>query len=268
MTVVNRVRNRSLRPRYVLLDALRGICVVSMALYHGLYDLFIIKGYPAPWYRGWQGYLWQQSICWCFIFLSGMCWQLSRAHVRRGVLLVICGAAVTLVTRLVMPEQQIHFGILTLLGLSCLLLNLLVLLGEKLGKKLPPGVGFFSALLLFFLLRNLPRGSLGFEGLAILRLPEGLYRWDILAVLGLPSPSFYSSDYFPLIPWFFLYLAGYFAWSLIARSGELLAFLKGPQDHLPALLRAFAFLGRHSLLIYLAHQPLLMAVFWFVPYSS
>ena len=93
-----------------------------MVLYHAMYDLVYLKGFPAPWYGDWPGYLWQQSICWTFILLSGLCWNLSRSHLRRGLLFVGCGAAITLATWLVMPSQLILYGVLNLLGLSALLL--------------------------------------------------------------------------------------------------------------------------------------------------
>ena len=85
-------------------------------------------------------------------------------------------------------------------------------------------------------------------------LPERLYSTDLLAVVGFPSPSFWSTDYFPLLPWFFLYCAGYFLWGLVDQSDRAKQLLK------PGL-RPLSFLGRHSLLIYLIHQPALMAVF-------
>ena len=238
------------RPHYGLLDTVRGVCILSMVAYHGMYDLVDIFGLPSAWYTGLPGYIWQQSICWTFILLSGMCWQLSRRHVKRGLLLVGCGAAITLITWLVMPSQRILYGVLNLLGLSALLLIPL----EKVFRKIPAWAGLAGALLLFALTRNVSRGSLGFEGLVLCRLPSWLYATDLLAVVGFPSPSFWSTDYFPLLPWFFLFCAGYFLWSLLDKSPRAKELLR------PGL-RPLSFLGRHSLVIYLIHQPALMAVF-------
>lgn len=238
------------RPHYGLLDTVRGVCILSMVAYHGMYDLVDIFGLPSAWYTGLPGYIWQQSICWTFILLSGMCWQLSRRHVKRGLLLVGCGAAITLITWLVMPSQRILYGVLNLLGLSALLLIPL----DKVFRKIPAWAGLLGALLLFALTKNVARGSLGFEGLVLCRLPRWLYATDLLAVVGFPSPSFWSTDYFPLLPWFFLFCAGYFLWSLLDKSPRAKALLR------PGL-RPLSFLGRHSLVIYLIHQPALMAVF-------
>lgn len=220
-----------------------------MVAYHGMYDLVDIFGVPAPWYSGLPGYVWQQSICWTFILLSGMCWQLSRHHLRRGLILVGCGAAITLVTWVVMPGQRILYGVLNLLGLSALLLIPL----DKVFRKIPAWAGLVGALLLFALTRNVSRGSLGFEGLVLWELPGWLYTTDLLAVAGLPSPAFWSTDYFPLLPWFFLFCAGYFLWGTLSRSPKALSLLR------PGL-RPLSFVGRHSLLIYLVHQPALMLV--------
>ena len=238
------------RPHYDMLDTVRGLCILSMVAYHGMYDLVDIFGLPSAWYTGLPGYIWQQSICWTFILLSGMCWQLSRHHVKRGLLLVGCGAAISLITWLAMPSQRILYGVLNLLGLSALLLIPL----DKLFRKVPAWAGLGGALLLFALTKNVSRGSLGFEGLVLCPLPEWLYATDLFAVVGFPSPGFWSTDYFPLLPWFFLFCAGYFLWGLLSqseRAKELLA---------PGV-RPLSFLGRHSLVIYLAHQPVLMGVF-------
>ena len=76
-------------------------------------------------------------------------------------------------------------------------------------------------------------GCLGFEGVRILALPEGLYRDLFTACLGFPPAGFHSTDYFSLFPWIFLFLTGYFLFLL--RREE------------PAALR---------LAVYLLHQPL------------
>jgi uncharacterized membrane protein len=149
-----------------------------------------------------------------------------------------------------MPSQRILYGVLNLLGLSALLLIPL----DKVFRKIPAWAGLGGALLLFALTKNVSRGSLGFEGLVLCRLPHWLYATDLLAVVGFPSPSFWSTDYFPLLPWFFLFCAGYFLWSLLDKSPRAKELLR------PGL-RPLSFLGRHSLVIYLIHQPALMAVF-------
>lgn len=255
------------KPRYILLDVLRGLCVVSMVLYHTMYDVVNILGFPISWFWELPGYLWQQSICWTFILLSGFCWSLSRQPLRRGLILTVCGGVVTLATRLAMPDEMIQYGVLTLLGLSALLACPLRAFVRRLPVKLPGWLGLFLSALLFFLLRDVPRGFLGFEGLKLFPLPPALYRHDALAVLGFPSLAFVSSDYFPLIPWFFLYLTGICLWRVLSRREKLLHALEGrPHSQLWDLFQPLAWIGRHSLVIYLAHQPVLLAIFLLLPH--
>ena len=109
-------------------------------------------------------------------------------------------------------------------------------------------------MVLFIITRNIPRGGLGFEGWVFCQLPPALYQWDFPAVIGFHSPQFYSADYFPMIPWFFLYCAGYFLWGILSESPRAKKLLTPD-------IRPLSFLGRHSLVIYLAHQPVLMGIF-------
>ena len=122
---------------------------------------------------------------------------------------------------------------------------------EKLLKKLPAAVGLVLSFGLFLILRNVSDGTLGFEGWVICDLPENLYRNLLTAYLGFPNRGFFSTDYFPLIPWFFLFVTGYFLFRLLDAKG-----LNGTlfsRGNVPVL----NWLGRHSLLVYLLHQPIL-----------
>lgn len=246
------------RNRYQLLDTLRGLLVLNMAAYHALYDVVHILGYPLEWYTSTPGYVWQQSICWGFIFLSGFCFRLSRHPVRHGLIVLGAGVAVTAGTWLFMPSERILFGVLYLLGLSGLIQCGVWALWGRLGyRPFPAWLGLALSLGAFILFRDVPKGWIGFEGLRLCPLPEALYSVGGLAVLGFPGPGFWSSDYFPLVPWFFLYLGGYFLWRLIGPRSKVMARLKpgvGP----------LAFVGRHSLIIYLLHQPILMGIFLLV----
>ena len=63
--------------RYYFLDRLRGITVVSMVAYHGIWDLVHIFHINISWFNDVIGYIWQQSICYTFILLSGFCWSVK-----------------------------------------------------------------------------------------------------------------------------------------------------------------------------------------------
>lgn len=232
--------------RCALLDNLRGLTLVSMISYHACWDMVYIFDHDWAWYSSAGAYWWQQSICWTFILLSGFCWPLGRRPLRRGVEVSVGGGLVTAATVLFMPENRVLFGVLTLLGASMLLLIPL----DKLFRKIPPIAGIFGAFALFLLTRNVNRGTLGFEAWRLASLPRGLYRSLSTAFLGFPPESFWSTDYFSLLPWFFLFLTGYFLHRL--RRGKPL-----PAGRPWPLLN---FLGRRSLIIYLLHQPVVYAV--------
>ncbi|MBQ8237442.1 MAG: DUF1624 domain-containing protein [Oscillospiraceae bacterium] len=233
--------------RLHLLDALRGLTLISMAAYHAMWNLVHLYGIDGAWFTGSIGYAWQQSICWTFILLSGFCFSLSRNHIKRGLLIFSGGVIVSLVTHLVIPAARITFGILTFTGSAVLLMIPL----EKLLKKASPLPGLIVSAMLFALLRNVPKGSLGFEGLVLTALPRGLYRNHLTAFLGFPQPAFWSADYFPLLPWLCLFVCGYFLFRVFHDRGwnEKL-FARG---NFPLL----NFLGRHSLMVYLLHQPVI-----------
>lgn len=247
--------NRSIktkRQRYGLLDSIRGLVLISMILYHACWDLVYIFGKDWKWYRGAGAYVWQQSICWSFILLSGFCWSLGKNHLKRGILVFAAGGAVSLVTILFMPENRVVFGVLTLIG-CCVILMIPV---NRVLKKLSPGIGILGSAGLFFLTRGINEGYLGFEGWEFLRLPAFLYRGSMMTFLGFPALEFFSTDYFSLFPWFFLYLTGYFLYGLLEeetrreRVNQILIKEWAP----------LSFLGRHSLILYMLHQPLIYGI--------
>lgn len=243
--------------RLYLLDGLRGICLLSMLGYHAMFDLVVLFGRPCPWYFDTPGYLWQQSICWGFILLSGFCYALGRSPVRHGLIVLGASALVSLATALAMPSQTVRWGVLFLLGAAPIITRLL----QKPLTNLPPAAGLLGSAALFFVLRNIQYGSLGFEGLVLARLPAALYSTPYLAFLGLPGPGFFSSDYFPLLPWLALYWVGFFAWRC---WGAAWAQNEQTRRFLLAKLPFFGWIGRHTLLVYLLHQPVTYGLLWMI----
>lgn len=236
--------------RYGLLDSFRGLVLISMVLYHGTWDLVYLFGQNWIWYQGKGAYIWQQSICWSFILLSGFCWSLGRHPLKRGMVVFGAGAVVSAVTLFFMPQERVLFGVLTLIGSSMLCMILL----DKPFQKVPPEMGLAVSAFLFVITRNVNSGFLGFERWNILRLPVAFYRNFITTFLGFPEPGFFSTDYFSFFPWFFLFLSGYFFYRMMDRNREFVDryFVKKQEP--------FAFLGRHSLVIYMLHQPVIFGV--------
>lgn len=239
--------------RYTLLDEIRGLAVINMIAYHGIWDLVYIFGVDWQWYRSEVGFVWQQCICWTFIFLSGFCQPLGKTQWKRGLQIFLYGGLISFVTIAVMPQNQIMFGILTLIG-SCTLLMIPL---DEILKKIQPVGGFMGSMLLFFITRNINRGYLGFGGWNFLELPDGLYQNLASTYLGFPMPGFYSTDYFSIFPWMFLFVAGYFFYWVLEEK-DLLRKLQKRRTNV------FEWIGRHSLEFYMIHQPLIYVVLMIV----
>ena len=120
------------------------------------------------------------------------------------------GAAVSLVTLVVMPEEPVRFGVLTFLGAAALLTVPL----RSLLDRTPPRLGLAVSFLLFLLVRDVNSGFLGFAGVPVLHLPQSWYASTLTTALGFPYPGFVSSDYFSLLPWLLLFWTGYHLYRL------------------------------------------------------
>ncbi len=251
--IVETVKRREKRRRYKFLDSVRGMVLISMILYHACWDLVYIFGKKWSWYGGTCAYIWQQSICWTFILLSGFCWSLGSRPAKRGLLVLLSGTVVSLATLLFMPENRVVFGVLTLIG-SCMLLMIPL---HKALRYIPAGAGVFTSGFLFFIVRDINEGYLGFENFHIIKLPDRLYSGMVMTFLGFPHPDFYSTDYFSLFPWIFLFLTGYFLYGAAAGACQE----KFMEKYLMWEIKPLSFLGRHSLIIYMLHQPVIYGVF-------
>lgn len=259
----------SKKNRYHLLDVLRGANLISMILYHGTWDLVYLYGVDWKWYHGDYAYIWQQSICWIFILLSGFCWNLGKHHLKRGLMVFGGGMIITIATMLFMWDSRVIFGVLTLLG-TCMLLMIPL---HTFMKRWNPWVGLAGSGILFLLTRNINSGCLGFEGWNLFELPGQWYQGYIATFLGFCDPAFYSTDYFSLLPWGFLFLAGYFLYQGFVKQGLLSrnkalhaeghADKKNPEGLMKILqidIPPLSFIGQHSLIIYMLHQVVLFVI--------
>jgi len=216
--------------RIELLDLWRAIAVAVMVAFHLCYDLSLFGRFPAEALRTAPA----RAIVWfsggSFILISGTVLRLSHSPLRRGVTVLCCALAVTAVSML--AGYPVAFGALHLIGVCMLVFGAL---RERLERvpALPLAVGAAAAFALTAALTASVRVSVP---------------W--LYPLGLRRADFYSADYWPLLPWAFLYLLGLpLGRALDARRGCPLLHRRFP--------RALTAPGRHSLLIYLLHQPLI-----------
>ena len=242
------MKKKDLSNRCNLIDALRAVALFNMIAYHLCYDIFEVFGVQRGWYLTIGAVIWERFICCSFILISGISMNLSRHPYKRGVIVNLCGFLITAVTVIAMPSQAIWFGILNFIGCAMLITAAI----KPMLLKCRPIMGCAGSVFLFAFFYGLPRGFLGLFELRLITLPEALYQIKYLAFLGLKSEDFRSSDYFPLLPWIFLFIAGFFLWRIIEQYGKTELF----KPNIPLLSTT----GRHSLLIYLVHQPVLYGV--------
>lgn len=223
------------------LDAARGICILGMIVVHLVYDMvelyrLVFWEYPAiyTFVQRWGGVL--------FLLISGICVTLGSRSVKRGLIVFGCGLVVSAVTagmyllQLADKSILIYFGVLHCLG-SCMLL-------WPLFKKLP----------------NWALAVIGAVMVLIGLYLDGNVRVDhsFLVPLGVIPERFMTSDYFPLLPNLGFFLLGAVLGRTVYRKKESLLPKVNSRN---IVLRFLQFLGRHSLEIYLLHQPVLSGIF-------
>ena len=161
------------------------------------------------------------------------------------------GALVTTVTLLFMPGDRVIFGVLTLLG-SAMMLTALV---RPVLDRIPPVVGIGVSAVLFAFTRQIMYGWVGF-GSWLVFLPQWLYANYFTAFFGFMPWWFYSTDYFPLMPWIFLFWVGFFLHRLMGKQRM--------EPLRRSVCPPLGWMGRHSLLLYLLHQPVIYGVLYLV----
>ncbi|MCX7614466.1 MAG: DUF1624 domain-containing protein [Clostridiales bacterium] len=220
--------------RIEIIDAVRGLSILLMVLYHFFYDLVSFTSFPAYiLFNPFVNFL-QVLFASLFILMSGASTQFSRNNMKRAIKIVLAALAVTIITWWFDPEAYVKFGILHFLGVCALLYALFSKQIDRIVTKIHPAV----FVILFIILKY------------YLDQPHSIpYLW----LFGLYTPNFVSTDYFPIFPWMFIYLFGIWFGKLIL-AGKLPALFydfKSP---------FFASAGRKTLWIYLLHQPILMGI--------
>ena len=241
-----------MNPRFALLDLVRGGALIAMTVYHGAWDIsyFGLVEWKVASHPGW---LWfRSSIIVIFLMLTGINLALikSYTHIKKRRLwyrigrLTVASALVSFVSYLFAPTYWVFFGVLHCIALAHLLL---------------PRAARWSGSVLI--------------GLAIFILlidhsfahPIFDTSWLLWVGLGTQTPQ--TLDYVPLIPWFGPILIGIFiGHRLFVAGGRHLnryAFFSFSWNEW-RLIRWLTFCGRHSLIYYLLHQPILIGLLYSV----
>lgn len=245
------------RHRITFIDYIRGIALIYMIFYHLTFDLaFVI---PTEW--GKAAYYANENIVIfdtsSFILLAGVSCAFSRNNLKRGGKLLAIAMVFTLVTSFVFPGEAIYFGILHLMSTGMILYGAF----DEYFKKLPAAVMLPVCAVIFTLTYYISKGFVGIKGWFELYLPQELLANNLLYPFGFIKGGFMSVDYVPLLPWLFLLLGGTYLGGLIVKYREKLpSFCYA--DPLPWL----GFIGRHTLIVYVLHQPVILAVLYAANY--
>lgn len=227
------------------LDAIRGVAILAMVFYHALYDVSDIFGYKIPLFDILTPL--EPPFAGAFILLAGVSSRYSHSNIKRGAKVLILGMAVTAVTVIFIPSQSIYFGILHFMGCAILLFELV----KPAADRIPAKAAAVIWTVLFILTFRMPETHIiGIPGLFGAALPRILQNTPYLFALGFPDGYFYSADYFPMIPWFFVFLIG-------TVIGVPIKNHRLPEKFYTVRIPFFAAAGRNTLLIYLLHQPVI-----------
>jgi uncharacterized membrane protein len=232
------------KSRFWEVDLLRGIAVLLMIAYHFSYDLSYFLNYRIV----------QQELFWfyfprfigaAFIFLLGVSLALKYyakpklgfgSYLRRGIWIFLLGMLITLVTYLFARDVYIIFGILQFAGAATI-------------------IGYFF--------RKSGKWNLLYGAIAIavgLLLSSRSFDFPYLLWLGFTPTNFLSLDYYPILPWIgVVFLGIYFGeyfYRGYKRKIELADLSRKP------VISSLCLFGRHSLLIYFLHQPIIFLLIW------
>jgi uncharacterized membrane protein len=225
-----------------LIDALRGVAIIAMVVYHTCWDLYYLALIDANVIEDALWITFQRSIVVLFLLLVGAGLVLAHGDGIRWPAFwkrfrIIAGAAVltTIGTAIVFPDYFVFFGILHAIALFSLM-------GLWFLDK-PPAMTVLVAALIIF--------------------PPMVWQHPVMTLKTLgwigfwPSPP-ETTDIVPVFPWFGVVLLGIAATRLL-RPSPAWPWITGLRlDGIPG--RSLRFLGRWSLLIYLLHQPVIFGI--------
>jgi len=227
--------------RVQVFDVVRGAAILGMFVYHGAFDLaffgIIARSFPFIWLMRMFSHL----VACTFLALVGVSLALAYADrplgpgfLRRLIVLGCAAGAISLATYIVEPRDYISFGILHCIAAASVL--------GGLATRAPMAVSIAVGALL------LAAPSL-----------TNAFGWHIAwpMALGLSGQEPNTLDWRPFAPWG--------GWTLLACAAARSAWgrraIKGCSAwHSQSLFaRVPALLGRHSLMVYLVHQPIFFA---------
>ena len=245
------IKTEKTRQRFWEIDFLRGLALIMMVVFHFLVILHLF-GVPRfrldiyPWFPL------QRATMVLFLLLVGVSLTLARAglalsvaqkshiflnYAKRGISILTWAMLITGVSRIMFGDGFVRFGILHLIGLS-MIISLPFISMRVLSLILGTAI-----IVLGYYIQKIPYSSAWQLGFGI--IPQG----------------FYSMDYAPVIPWFGVVLIGIFIGNFLYLDGQR-RFLFFPDYGDVKWAGWLCYMGRHSLVIYLIHMPILFGLLW------
>jgi len=230
--------------RFWEIDLLRTIAIVGMITFHTLYLLnyFDIHntGVPGVPYGFWW---WFPKVTGgTFIFLAGVSLTITHSRSKRmsgfmlrGLKIFAWGMGITLITWLISREGYVRFGILHFFGIAFIL------------------APFFTRFRFINLILGIALMAIGIY----LQEQRVFVDFPWLLWLGLMPRGFWTMDYWPLLPWFGLFLVGMFCGKILYPQGNRRFNIHEFNDPVTS---ALTLPGRHPLVIYLAQWPVVIGV--------
>ena len=213
------------------IDFFRGIAIILMIVFHLIVDLKDFYSYDIDYMSGFWYYEGKISAI-LFITIAGISSTLGRNTFKRGIFVFALGMFLTVITYFYDPNTYIRFGILHLLGISMLL--------SILFKK------FNTIFLAFISVLFLIVGNI---------FSKIIVNSPFLFWIGLVNNNFRSMDYYPLLPWFGIFTIGIVIGKTLYKERKSIIPVTINNDPI-------SFLGKHSLAIYILHQPILLMVLY------
>lgn len=212
------------------IDFLRMTAIMLMVVFHAVYDLRIFAGWDINYSSGF--WYWVGKIAaLLFMCISGISTGFSsKGAVKSGVKLIAFAMVVSLATYVVFGDQYVRFGILHFLGTCMLLYPLLV--------KFPSWLLAILGVVIVW--------SAGVVGKIFVDTA-------VLLPLGIRYSGFATVDYYPLVPYLAVYILGILMYKQYYYRKESIF----PFQFNNAFV---SYISRHSLAIYLLHQPLLIGI--------
>ncbi len=232
--------------RLEVIDIIRALAIILMISFHVYYLWKNIFWYSdilfsqQIWY-----YIWKISailfftIAWISYFFANQKYKskTKNKYLKKSILLWFIALLISLFTYIFFPDQLIVFWVLHFFAISFIILPYFLVL-----NKILQIIIFIILVIIKYI---------------ILKDTSFLFSF----VIWITWENFFSADYYPLIPYFFIIVLGYYLWIIINKF-KLKKYLSIKKDY--KIVKILHKIWKNSLLIYIIHQPIIFIIFYII----